>query len=166
MSFTHLRHDSCAYKHQLLESIGPGEYMLDTSPATHCKPCFVPSSAVRMQRVAPSQCGWQNQVDVDSELMGLTKRASRCPTQARSLKTVCETVGLSECNELDPESSRLSNPPCLLRGTGWQRWDFLCQDPQKCVERPFAFNVSNRLLSKDNFKPCISRPNWIMSRGS
>ena len=55
------------------------------------------------------------------------------------------------------EDTRLSNPPCTLRGTGWNRWEWLCQDPQEEL-RPFDFNISNRIAAKDAHRPCIPIP--------
>ena len=40
------------------------------------------------------------------------------------------------------EDTRLSNPSCNLRGTGWNRWEWLCLNPQDRVEIPFDFNDS------------------------
>ena len=56
------------------------------------------------------------------------------------------------------EHSRISNPSCNLRGTGWNRWEWLCKNPQERIEIPFDFNISNRILSKDNHRPCIPNP--------
>ena len=56
------------------------------------------------------------------------------------------------------EDTRLSNPPCSLRGTGWNRWEWLCLNPQDRVEIPFDWNISNRLLVKDNHRPVIPHP--------
>ena len=157
MSFTHLAHDKCAYKHRLLESIGPSEYMLDTTAKKNCRACFVPSAGVRMQRLGAASCKEEDLIDVSSELLGITRSSSRCPSK-QFIKKDCETCrvhSLNECNDLDPENCRLSNPPCTLRGRGWNRWEHLCHDPQRHVERPFANNVNNRLLVKDMHRPCI-----------
>ena len=56
------------------------------------------------------------------------------------------------------ESTRLSNPPCTLRSTGWNRWEWLCQDPQDKCLIPFDHNINNRLIVKDNHRPCIPTP--------
>jgi hypothetical protein len=56
------------------------------------------------------------------------------------------------------EDTRLSNPSCNLRGTGWNRWEWLCLDPQDRVEIPFDYNISNRIIVKDNHRPCIPTP--------
>ena len=56
------------------------------------------------------------------------------------------------------EDTRLSNPACNLRGTGWNRWEWLCLDPQDRIEIPFDYNISNRIIVKDNHRPCIPKP--------
>ena len=53
------------------------------------------------------------------------------------------------------ENTRLSNPSCNLRGTGFNRWEWLCNNPQERVLIPFDVNVSNRLVVKDNHRPVI-----------
>jgi hypothetical protein len=52
----------------------------------------------------------------------------------------------------------LSNPPCTLKGTGWNRWEWLCYDPQVKAIIPFEWNTSYRNVVKDNFVPCIELP--------
>ena len=56
------------------------------------------------------------------------------------------------------EDTRLSNPACNLRGTGWNRWEWLCLNPQERVLMPFDHNINNRLVAKDNHRPCIPKP--------
>ena len=56
------------------------------------------------------------------------------------------------------EEIRTSNPPCNLRGTGWNRWEWLCMDPQERVLMPFDNMVSNRIIVKDNHRPCVPNP--------
>ena len=53
--------------------------------------------------------------------------------------------------------TRLSNPSCNLRGTGWNRWEWLCDNPQERVLMPFDTNISNRLVVKDNHRPVIPK---------
>jgi hypothetical protein len=161
MSFTHLAHDKCAYKHMLLESTGSSAYMLDTTAKTNCRACFVPSPGVRVQRFGAASCKDDDLIDVSSELLGITRRNSRCPSKQfvkRNSTTNSTTASAkNECNNLDPENCRLSNPPCTLRGRGWNRWEFPCRDPQRQLEPKFAFNVNNRLLVKDAHRPCIPK---------
>lgn len=59
------------------------------------------------------------------------------------------------------EDTRTTNPPCTLRGTGFNRWEWLCKNPQSSVV-PFSeaarWGVSNRIVVKDNHRPCIPTP--------
>lgn len=157
MSFSRLDYDTCAYKHKLSESIGTGEYMLDNNNV--CKPCFVPSPTVRIQRFGASICD-SELIDVDSELLGLNFKQSKCPSQKYLPKEqeFCQKRNLRQCNELDTEPTRLSNPPCTLRCRGWNRWEDLCKNPQDRVLMEFDHNISNRIVVKDTFRPHICKP--------
>ena len=56
------------------------------------------------------------------------------------------------------EDSRLSDPACNLRGTGFDRWEWLCLNPQEKALVPFDYNISNRIVVKDNHRPCVPKP--------
>jgi hypothetical protein len=157
MSFTHLAHDKCAYKHRLYEGAGAAAYVMDTTAKTHCRACFVPSPGVRMQRSGVATCCEKDLIDVSSELLGITRTKSRCPSNqiTKRNQTTCTADAKDECNGLDPENSRLSNPPCTLRGRGWNRWEYPCHNPQHHLEPKFATNINNRLLVKDAHRPCL-----------
>jgi hypothetical protein len=65
---------------------------------------------------------------------------------------------LSDCPAIHAEDTRLTNPPVTLRGTGWNRFETLCRDPQATAIVPFEFNIANRIVAKDNHRPYIQRP--------
>jgi hypothetical protein len=56
------------------------------------------------------------------------------------------------------EDTRLSNPPTNLRGTGINRFNPLCLDPQAQVLFPVNSHISTRIVVKDNHRPCIPKP--------
>lgn len=58
----------------------------------------------------------------------------------------------------DVEDTRLSNPPNTLRGTGWNRFQPLCLDPQEQVLFPGEYQIPTRLVAKDNHRPCVPTP--------
>jgi hypothetical protein len=58
-------------------------------------------------------------------------------------------MNYNPCKNVKTEHTRLSNPSFNLRGTGWNRWEWLCLNPQDRVEIPFDFNISNPLLLND-----------------
>ena len=158
MSFNRLNYDTGAYQHSLKESVGPSDYMLGT-PRVDCSACFFPSPYVRMNRFGDSVCE-KEIIDVDSELMGITRKNSRCPTNQYipGEKDYCVAKAPKECRDLDAEDTRLSNPPCTLRSTGWNRWEWMCQNPQNHAVVPFEYMINNSLVVKDNHRPLVPRP--------
>lgn len=157
MSFSRLNYDDCTYKHILRESVAPGDYQI-AMPRVDCKNCYFPSPNIRIDHYGAGKC--KNLIDVDSELMGITRRGTNCPTGKYLPKPGdhCEMKLGVDCMEMTSEETRLSNPPCTLRGTGWNRWEWLCQNPQDKVLIPFDYMVNNRLLAKDNHRPCVQDP--------
>ena len=157
MSFSRLNYDDTTYKHLLRESVGPGDYVI-SMPRVDCKKCYFPSPDVRINHTGAGSC--RDLIDVDSELMGITRKATNCPSSKYlpQGKDFCEQYLGEDCMGLTTEETRMSNPPCTLRGTGWNRWEWLCRNPQERVLIPFDYMVNNRLLAKDNHRPCVQDP--------
>lgn len=163
MSLTSLDYDNCTYKTELRQSVGPGQYMTAT-PMPNCRDCFARDPRLRLARSGNARCSNLPLIDVDSELTGLTRKASKCPFDKwlPSDAPACELTPAPECHDeqMTTEDTRLSNPPCTLRGTdnGFNRWQWLCQNPQARVEVPFDLRINSRTLFKDNHRPCIPTP--------
>lgn len=168
MSFNRLNYDTCTYKQNLKQSVGVGGYGVGT-PRLDCHTCFPADPSIQMGQshigpitkgVGGSTCVDKPLVDVSSELLGITRQATNCPTGKFMPKDAefCEYQHPDMCPAMTSEDTRLSNPPCTLRSTGWNRWEWLCQDPQSRVLIPFDYNINYRLVSKDNHRPCIPRP--------
>lgn len=158
MSHTRLQYDDCAYRHELKESVGPGEYLLAT-PRVDCEyNCFFPSPGIALGRNGAAVCE-KELIDVDSELMGISRKATLCPTNKYLPmdKPFCPARKLKDCSALSPEDTRISNGPCTLRGipNGFNRWEWLCKNPQEKALVPFDFNINNRIIVKDAHRPCI-----------
>ena len=187
MSFNRLSYDDCYYKEQLKQWTGPGNYTF-TKPVL-CNPCYPYPPTVRLQKKGNSTINpYLMDTDLESDLMGITRFASKCPNKL--YKPVCPDCecesgelcgqGVTNCSRtrrngercdavedqlndwpdcfVPSESTRLSNPPCTLRGTGWNRWEWLCQNPQDKIEVPFDYNINNRIIVKDNHRPLIPKP--------
>jgi hypothetical protein len=130
--------------------------MLNT-PLLKSDDCFYDDPYIRMDKTGVSVCTDKELIDVDSELMGLNVKNTKCPSkkfQANS-ESYCKQTVLKSCPSLSSEDTRLSNPPCTLRGTGWNRWEWLCENPQNAAILPFETNVNYRMIVKDNHRPCI-----------
>lgn len=160
---TRLNYDTCTYRHNLKRSVGPGDYVFDT-PGSHCVNCLPDDPRMRSTRSGVTLHGNPGVVDVSSELQGLTRPATNCPDglYTPSAHGCCDVLyvppACSDDRRMIAEDTRISNPPCTLRGTGWNRWEWLCQNPQARIEVPFDVQVNNRLVAKDNHRPSLPTP--------
>ena len=165
MSFNRLNYDTCSYKQVLEESIGPGEYQLGT-PNVSCEPCFNKDPRYRLQQNGVSVNTRMNMIDTDSELLNITRDGSNCSAkkfnpkfnEAGNIENPSDMLHLTECKDLTTEDTRLSNPPCTLRGTGWNRWEWLCQNPQDKVLIPFDYEINTQNNVRDNHRPHLPNP--------
>ena len=161
MSLNRLRYDTNSYKHSLAESVGPFEYQLGTP--LRCDECFVGDPNIRLQRSGVSTDKKNLMVDVDSELLNITRKLSKDPAKKYMPKedtngNLCTETKKSHpqnCDNTKTEYTLLSNPACNLRGTGWNRWEWLCQDPQENIVLPYYIGTDSKQLAKDQHRPCI-----------
>jgi hypothetical protein len=58
------------------------------------------------------------------------------------------------------KNSRLDENASTLRGTGMDRFssEVVFECPQANVLIPFDYNINNRIVTKDNHRPCIPVP--------
>jgi hypothetical protein len=154
-----LRYDVGTYQFDLKQSVGPGDYAIGT-PMPHCQPCFANDTRTNNGTSGGSVCQTLSLVDVDSELIGITRRATSSPAGKYLPTPPCNLSHLPDCRPsiLEVEDTRLNNPPCTLRGTGWNRWEWLCTNPQQRALMPFDTMVDTSIVVKDNHRPIISRP--------
>lgn len=106
-----------------------------------------------------SNCGCENQgqpggagvINGCSYTMGIPhlKQGQRCGDFTLQSVPICD---------FGVEDTRLSNPASNLRGTGVNRFNPLCLDPQANLFFPGAIEINSRLLCKDNHRPCVPNP--------
>lgn len=165
MSFTNLKYDTFNTKEDLRESNSLLKYNINNYQ--ECNECFLNEPLSVIQRAGDSVDAEKSMIDIDSELMGITRKASNDPSKQfmpkldkngnpidNSLK-----INFDDCKIPKVESTRLSNPAENLRGTGWNRWEWLCHDPQSKLEIPFSWNTNTKLLAKDQHRPCVPNIN-------
>ena len=155
-----LNYDTCTYQHNLKQSIGPGEYVVG-APRVECLSCFNPDP--RTTITGPNSFGNSIDrplVDIDSELIGINRKASNCPLDKYipQTKPYATLSKIRDCRSTSTEDTRLSNPPCTLRDSGWNRWEWLCNNPQDKALITFDYIINNRTIVKDNHRPCIPTP--------
>ena len=88
-----------------------------------------------------------NLVDVDSELMNITRKLSKDPTKQYKPGDGFKPSTNLKDGYFHQESSLLTNNSRELRGTGWNRWEPLFFDPQKNSIEPFQRIGTNTVLS-------------------
>lgn len=163
---TRLNYDSCSYTEKLKRTIGPGLYSLNR-PYNDCDNCLgMPDDpALRYQSYGPNTCMMKTAVDDSSELLGINYKLTKCNNQEYFPGSYEKSSGCM-VNNPDPrkclaprEDTRLSNPACTLRGTGINRWEWLCHDPQdKAIEEFDRVPVNYRMVAKDNHVPLVETP--------
>jgi hypothetical protein len=75
--FTRLKDDTCAYQKQLTESTSTLNHLLDPSKYYNCNPCRINDGIVGGNSVSVYS---GNLVDLESDLRGQTRYASKCPS--------------------------------------------------------------------------------------
>ena len=137
MSSNRLDYDVKAYEKTINESVGPGYYQL-SKPPIGCKPCFNNNPEIRLQHSGNSIAKDKLLIDVDSELMGLTRKLSSDPNThyKPSEEMIIKHLNLED-GFFHQESTLLNNPPSLLRGQVKNRWDDIPKDPLKNILEPF-----------------------------
>lgn len=157
---TRRKYDGCTTNDDMRVSTGPGRYMLD-EPPMYCNATYAPEPTTILQKWGDAQNAQYIKTDVESDLFNIDRPTTRVICDQYNPNTNVMNKGpLTPMKEESfPQShTRLSDPPCTLRSTGWNRWEWLCQNPQEKAMIPFDWEISTRLQQKDEFKPCIPTP--------
>ena len=92
MSSNRLIYDTCAYSKKIDESVGPLAYVLNPMKYENCNKCRHELGLVGGPAVSHIQ---GNLVDLETELRGITRKASSCPS--KKYQTACQTGDLTNC---------------------------------------------------------------------
>lgn len=160
-SWTRRLYDGCKSTDDLRVTTGPGRYQLD-APPQYCNSAYIVEPTTRLQKWGDAQNDTYIKTDVESDLFNINRPTTKnvCGNYDPKKNVVNNSSSLKPVKEESfPNTfSRLSDPPCTLRGSGWNRWEWLCENPQEGVMMPFDWNITTRLQSKDQFRPCIPKP--------
>lgn len=159
-NWTRNRADDCHITDDTRVTTGPGRYVLE-APNGYCNATFAPEPTVRVQRWGDAQVDTYIKTDVESDLFNINRGPVReiCG-QYNPNNNRMNTASKRAIKEASfPQThTRLNDPPCTGRDTGWNRFEWLCQNPQDNVMMPFDWYVPGRLLHKDAHRPCIPTP--------
>ena len=169
MSLNSLPYDCCAESVRINESADIGKYYMN-QPLVDCEGCYPASPNMHLQKFGVSLSENISLVDISSELKGITRKLSDCPSKKfkpcegkvqYGYQCVDDKLKNYKDCVFPSDHTRMSNPPSTLRGTGWNRWEWLWADPQKSphgLMYPFDTNINVQQLSKDNHRPCLPTP--------
>lgn len=153
--------DSCSQEKRITESMGPGNYQLETQtePNQPCNYSSNPNYRLTNTSNVPFQ---QSNIDVESELLNLNRYATDCPDLKYQMPNQLDDNNYNPCVDcLQPDHTSLTNPSCNLRGSGkgssGERLnsEYVCpqMNPQNVSPViPFRWNVDTVLNEKDNYK--------------
>lgn len=104
MSFNRLSYDTCAYRHDLAESVGTLSWILDPNRFENCNKCRIEFGIVGGTNVSHVQ---GNLVDLESDLKGTTRLNTKCPT----LQYLNPCPNSSSMNTCQPKQIVIRNTP-------------------------------------------------------
>ena len=168
MSFTRIGYGECATLQSTEESMGPGRYTIN-EPKVFCpgQGCYPYPPSIILQGMGDSICADKPLVDVESELYNLNYNLSDDQNQQpQPCKDFCKLHNFPDCSIPPTENTLMDNPPYNLRGTGINRWEWLCKNPQDLVSfpivgngrLPFQNSINTNTIFKDNYFPCLPHP--------
>ena len=119
------------------QSIGANEYHMNTI-RTDGTPVYPWAPTVRIQKIGGALLDNKDLVDVDSELLGITRKNSNDPNThyTPSEEMIVKYLNLED-GFFHQESTLLNNPPSLLRGQVKNRWESVHKDPMQNILEPF-----------------------------
>ena len=104
MSSNRLIYDTCEYQTRLNENAGTLEYMLNPMRNENCNKCRMELGTVGGTNVSHIK---GNLVDLETDLMGITRKASLCPV--KKFTSACATGNMANCN---PENIVITGENC------------------------------------------------------
>jgi hypothetical protein len=156
-ALTRYSSDLCKMSENNEISTGPGRYVLGV-PNNYGNAAYVPNPTVLNQRWGAAHDMSSTKTDVESDLRNIGRPSTRViggqytPADGAARK-------LTPMPEVDfPHTyERLVDPPCTLRGSGVNRWEWLCQNPQANVMMPFEYQVNTQQSHKDGVYVGLNR---------
>ena len=137
------------------QSMGTNEYHMNTI-RTDGTPVYPWAPTARIQKIGGALLDNKDLVDVDSELIGITRKHSNDPNThyKPSEEMVVKYLNLED-GFFHQESTLLNNPPSLLRGQVKNRWESVHKDPMQNILEPFnRLGEDTYLATMDDDSEC------------
>ena len=157
MANTRFNYDYVRTSKLLQESTGPGKYMLNT-PGNGDDMPFINDPQIRLQRWGANV--YTNPVDVDSDLMGLTRPLHKHDRmEYKTYRNKNSSVNKYKVASAPvTDETRVTHPAWAYRDLEQTRWEYPLLDPQEHTCMTFQNNTNTRMLEKDNYVPKVPVP--------
>jgi len=159
-SMTRYKHDVGKMLENNEISTGPGRWALGV-PNAYGNAAFVPTVTTINQKWGAAHDMTSTKTDMESDLKNLgrpTVRTTCGQYQPEQGLAVADRLTAMPEAEFPQTASHLVDPPCTLRGTGINRWQWLCENPQENVMVPFEYLVDSRHAAKDAVYNAMDQP--------
>ncbi len=141
------------------------QYYLN-APGINCPTSFPVDATIRLQKSGASWVNGEWKTDVESDLKNINRLSSRVRSNAASYNPKTNAMNRAGLMPAPDESfpllfNRITNPPCTLRATGWNRWQPMPHNPQLTFETPFDFAIPARFNDREKYKThgeCLGKP--------
>jgi hypothetical protein len=126
-------------------------------PDANCPVSYPMDVTTRIQMSGASWPVGKWKTDVESDLLGINRFGSRLRVDKKLYNPDTNAINNTPLQAAPDESfpqlfQRLTNPPCTLRATGWNRWEALPHQPQLNFETPFDRFIPSKSLDKERYK--------------
>jgi hypothetical protein len=123
------------------------------TPFRNCFESFPVNPTLRIQESGASWVAGQWKTDVESDLRGVGRPPTRWRADQLLYDPRTNKINQNSTQDAPDENfpmnfNRLTNPPCTLRTTGWNRWQPLFHNPQATFETPFDHFIPSRDIDK------------------
>ena len=154
MAFTRFHDDPARVKKQLQQATDPGRWMVNV-PGNGTHPGFSEDPYCRLQKWGGNLR--TNVVDLQSDLMGLTRNLNRDTLNKNNHKDKAIYSSKIEYPNYKPytDESRTTHPVWMYRDLEQTKNPIPVHDPQEHTCMPFENNLSTRILEKDNYRPKV-----------
>jgi hypothetical protein len=126
-------------------------------PDANCPVSYPMDVTTRIQMSGASWPVGKWKTDVESDLLGINRFGSRIRADKKLYNPDTNAMNNTPLQAAPDETfpqlfQRLTNPPCTLRATGWNRWEALPHQPQLNFETPFDRFIPSKSLDKERYK--------------
>ena len=159
MAFSRRNYEEGTYDEYLNRSTFNGKYALE-EPRFFQQAPLMDSVYIRTGQYGHVTRNFTSRVDAESEIQGYTRPSVREVKNQHTPGRNNVAVDSYTVQKFNVVETRLDNPGCTLRGTGFNRWDWVPMNPQKNIMVPFDYMVDTKQLAKDNHRPCILKQEY------